>query len=77
MRIGLHVGAGGEQRRELTAFLLGDARFDALQQVQETVGVGLVGPWEGKVGETLGPLKVGHGLQITEITDTGTLTGTQ
>ena len=67
VRIGLHVGAGSEQRRELTAFLLGDARFDALQQVQETVGVGLVGPWEGKVGETLGPLKVGHGFQITEI----------
>ena len=67
VRIGFDVGAGSEQRCEFAAFLRGDAGFDALQQVQEAIGVGFVHPREGEVGETLGPLKVGHGLQIAEI----------
>ena len=35
--------------------------------MQEAIGVGFVHPREGEVGETLGPLEVGHGLQIAEI----------
>ncbi len=35
--------------------------------MQEAIGVGLIDPREREVGESLGPLEVGHGLQIAEV----------
>ena len=66
-RVGFHVGAHREQRREFTGFLVAHAGLDALQQVQVAVRIGRVGPWEGQVDETLSPLAVGHRGNITEI----------
>ena len=62
-----HILPGGEDGVELAALTLADTGLDAPQQVQEAVDVGVVGPGVGQVGETLGPVLVGHGLQIAEV----------
>ena len=67
VRVGFDIGASGEQRFEFAMLLLGDTGLDTLQQVQEAIRVSLVHPREGEIGETLSPLKIGHGLQIAEI----------
>ena len=67
VRIGFDAGSGDEQRCEFAALLFPDSRFDAPQQVQETVGVGFVRPRERKVGESLRPLQIAHGLQVAEV----------
>ena len=67
LRVGFHGGAVGEQRVQLAGLLRADAGLDALQQVQEALGVGLVDPREGQLGEALGPLEIGHVLEVAEV----------
>ena len=67
LRVGFHGGAVGEQRIQLAGLLRADAGLDALQQVQEALGVGPVGPRERQLGEALGPLEVGHILEVAEV----------
>ena len=66
-RVVLHVCARGEHRRELALFKVDHARFDALQQVQEPVGVRAVGPREREFGEAARPVEVRHRAQVAEI----------
>ena len=67
LRVGFHIGAHGEQRRELAGFLVTNAGLDALQQVQVAVCIGRVGPGEGQISEPLRPLAVGHRSNVAEI----------